>query len=147
MRGVAFDQEPGVNRYSRNILLFSPTGETKDFPTIADKKITNLPRRGGIMKISSTKPPENEGPDRGALNVRKAAAAGQKDRDGPVKKADLAGSVDIFDRSREIADIVSAVNQLPEVRDAKVREIKKSIDAGTYVVDSRKIAEKMLKGL
>jgi flagellar biosynthesis anti-sigma factor FlgM len=40
-----------------------------------------------------------------------------------------------------------AINQLPEVRDAKVRKIKMSVDAGTYIVDPRKVAEKMMKYL
>jgi flagellar biosynthesis anti-sigma factor FlgM len=40
---------------------------------------------------------------------------------------------------------MSAVNQLPEVREAKVREIKQRVDAGTYTVDPRRVAEKILK--
>jgi len=42
---------------------------------------------------------------------------------------------------------MSAVNGLPDVREARVQEIKKSVDAGTYTVDPRKVAEKMLKYL
>ena len=99
------------------------------------------------MKIYSNKPPESQGPNRSAQNVQKPAAADQKDQAGPVKKAGLADRVDISGWSKEIADIMSAVNGLPDVREARVQEIKKSVDAGTYTVDPRKVAEKMLKYL
>lgn len=55
--------------------------------------------------------------------------------------------MDISGKSREIADIMAAINQLPDVRDARVQEIKQSVEAGTYTVDPRKIAERMIKGL
>ena len=36
------------------------------------------------------------------------------------------------------------VAKTPEVRDWKIQEIKRRIEAGTYNVDSRKVAEKLL---
>ncbi len=50
-------------------------------------------------------------------------------------------------RCKEIADIMSAVDKLPEIREAKVREIRESIDRGAYTVDPRKVAESILKNL
>jgi negative regulator of flagellin synthesis FlgM len=64
-----------------------------------------------------------------------------------TKKTGTADKVDISGKSRKITDIMAAINQLPDVRDARVQEIKQSVEAGTYTVDPRKIAEKMIKGL
>jgi len=99
------------------------------------------------MKLYSNKPPENQGPNRSARNVQKPAAADQMDPAGPMKKTGIADRVDISGWSKEIADIMTAVNRLPDVREARVQAIKKCVDAGTYTVDPRKVAEKMLKYL
>jgi len=42
------------------------------------------------------------------------------------------------------AAILDAINQLPDVREAKVRDIRRRIETGVYDVDSRKVAEKIL---
>ena len=102
------------------------------------------------MNIYSNKPPENQGPGRSAQsaeNIKQTQGAEAKDKASQARKADPADTVNISDRSREIADVMAAINQLPDVREARVREIKQSIEAGTYTVDPRKVAEKMLKEL
>jgi flagellar biosynthesis anti-sigma factor FlgM len=48
-------------------------------------------------------------------------------------------------RSKEVSDLVAAISLLPEVREAKVRELKKAVDSGTYQVDPGKVAECILK--
>jgi anti-sigma28 factor (negative regulator of flagellin synthesis) len=48
-------------------------------------------------------------------------------------------------KSREIDDLLYAIECLPEVREAKIRDIKLRIDAGLYLIDTVKIAEKMLQ--
>ena len=53
--------------------------------------------------------------------------------------------MDISTRRRKIDGIMAAINLLPDVRYNKVREIKRRIEAGTYTVDSYKVAEKMLE--
>lgn len=97
------------------------------------------------MKIDSPKSPESQGVGQGAQNVQKTQSVAPHDKGAEAKKTIPSDTVDISKRSKEIADIMSAVNQLPEVREAKVQEIKQSVDAGTYTVDSRKVAEKILK--
>ena len=100
------------------------------------------------MNINSSKPPEGQGANRPAQptqNVPKAANVESKDNAAAVKNASPKDRVDISSRSKEIADIMSAADQLPEVRDSKVREIKQRVDAGTYTVDPRKVAELILK--
>jgi len=97
------------------------------------------------MKIDSPKSPESQGVGQGAQNIQKAQSTSPKDKAAEIKKTNTADTVDISQRSKEIADIMSAVNQLPDVREAKVQEIKQSVDAGTYTVDPRKVAERILK--
>ncbi len=102
------------------------------------------------MKIYSDKPPESQGPNRSAQNtqnVQKTTGTEQKEKTAQLKNASSADRVNISDQSKEIADIMSAVNQLPEVRENKVQEIQKSVDAGTYTVDPRKVAESILKSI
>jgi negative regulator of flagellin synthesis FlgM len=99
------------------------------------------------VKIDINKTPESQGQgqSRTAQNVQKTPAVAAKNSTTEVRKTNPGDKVDISTRSKEIADIMSAVNQLPDVRAAKVTEIKKSVDAGTYTVDPLKIAEKILK--
>lgn len=97
------------------------------------------------MEIYSNKPPENQAPNHAAQNVQKTPATDARDSQvSPASKPGPADKVDISGKSREIADLMAAVNQVPDVRDAKIREIKESVEAGTYKVDPRKVAGKMI---
>ena len=97
------------------------------------------------MKIHSNKPPENQGPNRSVQNIQKAPSTEARDvKASQANKAGPADKVDISGKSKEIADLMAAVNQVPDVRDVKVQAIKQSVEAGTYTVDPRKIAEKMI---
>ncbi len=49
------------------------------------------------------------------------------------------------ERNAEIVELVDAVRALPDVRLDKVAAIRQAIESGTYVVDSLKVAEKMLE--
>lgn len=97
------------------------------------------------MKIDSPKSPESQGVGQGAQNVQKTQSATPKDKAAETRKTNPSDTVDISPRSKEIADIMTSVNKLPEVREEKVQEIKQSVDAGTYTVDPRRVAEKILK--
>jgi negative regulator of flagellin synthesis FlgM len=97
------------------------------------------------MKIDSPKTPESQGAGQGPQNGQKTQSVAPKDKTAETMKTNPSDTVDNSKRSKEIADIMSAVNQLPEVREAKVREIKQRVDAGTYTVDPRRVAEKILK--
>ena len=63
------------------------------------------------------------------------------------RKTSTVGKVDVSSKSKEIADILAAIDRLPDVRDSKVQEIKQRIETGMYTIDPRKIAEKMLRRL
>lgn len=99
------------------------------------------------MKITTQPPPENQNTNPGIQNVQKPAGAERAEKTAPAKQPAPADKVDISGRSREIADIMSKIDQLPDVRARKVQELRQAVDAGTYSIDPRKIAEKLLKDI
>ncbi len=99
------------------------------------------------MKIYSNQPPESPGQNRGAQNLQKPAAAEPREQATQARRSASADRVDIPGWSREVADIMCAVNQLPEVREARVRNLKQRIDAGIYTIDPLRIAERILKDI
>ncbi len=54
-------------------------------------------------------------------------------------------TVDLSTKAKDIQQAKNAVNQLPDVREAKVQQVKTQVDKGTYNVDAGKIADKMVK--
>ncbi len=46
--------------------------------------------------------------------------------------------------SKEVAAILASVNELPETRESRVQEIRRSIETGTYCFDPRRVAEMIL---
>ncbi len=46
--------------------------------------------------------------------------------------------------SKEVAAILASVHELPETRESKVQEIRRSIENGTYCFDPRRVAEAIL---
>lgn len=97
------------------------------------------------MKIDSPKSPESKGLGQGSQPVQKTQPTAPKEKAAEIKKTNTSDTVDISQKSKEIADIMSKVDQLPDVREAKVQEIKQSVDAGTYTIDPRRVAERILK--
>lgn len=96
------------------------------------------------MKIGGNKPLDSQG----TQGVKKATGPAVQPAKAPdAVKPRPADTIEISPQSKQVADIKSAVNQLPDVRESKVQEIKQSVDAGTYTVDAQKVAEKILKEL
>ena len=62
----------------------------------------------------------------------------------PSGKPDATDKVDLSVKAKELGDIMSAVNRLPEVRTEKVAGIRGRIDSGKYVVDPAEIARRMV---
>ncbi len=52
--------------------------------------------------------------------------------------------VDLSTKARDVQQIKTALAKLPEIREEKVQELKKEIEAGTYNVSGDKIAGKMV---
>lgn len=103
------------------------------------------------MNIQNNKPVDNQ--EVAKLNLQRSAAADGKERTAPAEKAEPrqqagqaapADRINISSRTREIADLTAAIEKLPDVREDKVRQIREAIAAGTYSIDPRAIAEKIL---
>jgi flagellar biosynthesis anti-sigma factor FlgM len=97
---------------------------------------------------TSNKPPEDQGPDRQkpkrTQNFPNRNSPEQ--RDEPQQISPVPTDF-ISDQKKEIADIVAAIHRLPETREHLILKIKKALDSGTYIVNSRKVAERILKDL
>lgn len=97
------------------------------------------------MKIYGNKPPESQ--EINLNNTQKVAAPGQKDKTAATEKVRAPYRVEFSDRSKDVAELMNAINQLPEVRADKVKAIKETIESGNYNIDTLKIAEKLLSEL
>ncbi|KAF0120578.1 MAG: negative regulator of flagellin synthesis FlgM [bacterium] len=96
------------------------------------------------MKIYGNKPPESQDIN---LNTQKVISSGPKDKTTATEKVRLTDRVEFSDRSKEVAELMNAINQLPEVRTDKVKAVKEAIESGNYNIDTLKIAEKLLSEL
>jgi flagellar biosynthesis anti-sigma factor FlgM len=63
---------------------------------------------------------------------------------GAQTPASATEKVDLSSRAKEIHRIKQLLDQIPDVREAKVQELKSRIDSGNYRVNADKIAEKMI---
>ena len=102
------------------------------------------------MNINSSSPSEGQGLNRTTQptpNVSKPANVESMDSTAAAKNASPTDRVDISSRSKEITDIMTAINQLPDVRTDKVQQIQKSVEAGTYSVDPGKVADKIMQNI
>ena len=90
------------------------------------------------MKINGHKPPES-------VDIVRLQKPGEKNASARAPgKADATDKVDLSVGAKELGDIMSAVNRLPDVRTEKVAGIRDRIASGTYDVDSVEIARKMV---
>ncbi|MCX7792853.1 MAG: flagellar biosynthesis anti-sigma factor FlgM [Thermodesulfovibrionales bacterium] len=55
--------------------------------------------------------------------------------------------VDISERAKEAARLMEELKSLPEIRQQKIDELREAIKSGKYMVDSIKLAEKILREL
>ncbi len=62
----------------------------------------------------------------------------------PFFKPPRSSRLNVTALSKEVAAILASVNELPETRESRVQEIRRSIEAGTYCIDPRKVAEAIL---
>jgi len=55
--------------------------------------------------------------------------------------------VELSSTAREMKKVESVLNSTPDIRAEKVKALKEQIEAGTYQVDSKKVANAMLADL
>jgi negative regulator of flagellin synthesis FlgM len=99
-----------------------------------------------IERISSQR--QNDPAVTGQAAARRAerASSDTQPKADPERVRPSSDTVEISDRSRELARARQAVEAAPDVRSDKVAEIKKRIDDGTYSVSPRLLAQKLLEG-
>jgi flagellar biosynthesis anti-sigma factor FlgM len=73
----------------------------------------------------------------------KAVKNTKTEKTGTVQKKD---EVVLSSEGKEFAQILQSVKNLSDVREDKVKEIAQRIDSGNYQVDSKDVAEKIMKG-
>ena len=99
------------------------------------------------MKIHTNKSIVGQAPYCALQDNRWISGMDTQEKAVEAKKTNTAGELDISGKSKKIASIAASINRLPDVRDARIQEIKQSIEAGMYTIDPRKIVEKMIRGL
>ncbi|MEW5774400.1 MAG: flagellar biosynthesis anti-sigma factor FlgM [Thermodesulfobacteriota bacterium] len=86
-----------------------------------------------LNAVKGYEKPETEGVDR---SVRKGKAG---------KSSARSDSVRISREGRLFARALREAQESPEVRRARVNEIKEQVETGTYVIDTRKTAAKIIE--
>ncbi len=61
------------------------------------------------------------------------------------KKAQPQDQLTLSSEAKLVKEVQEAIKGIPEVRNQKVQEIKKAIEAGEYKVSSQDVAEKMMQ--
>ena len=95
-------------------------------------KIDSLYQRFNLKGAQQLSPSQN-----GTLKARQTQGQG----------VSLADRVDISQTSKDIRKIQSILKTTPDVRADKVRAIKEQIEAGTYKIDAKKVANAMMVDL
>ena len=101
------------------------------------------------MKIYNNKPPDGQDISRVVQNTQKnVGKTDAKEQVAPAQSSQpQTDKVEISKTGREVSDLMSVINQMPEVRADKIKAIQGALESGTYTVDPSKVAEKMLKEL
>ncbi len=96
------------------------------------------------MKIYGNKPPDGQEIN---LSTQKVSQAQEQSKTAKSEKTQSTDKVEISEQGKKVAELMSAIEQLPEMRNEKVKAMKEAIESGNYHVDSLKIAQKLLNEL
>ena len=89
------------------------------------------PATTGLSRVGSPATASSQAP-------HPEAAAAKQASTNPAVRVELSG------RARELHAAMAAGNAAPDVRADKVAEVKAKVDAGTYSVDPKLVARRML---
>ena len=92
------------------------------------------------MKVSDTRSPVSEIIKQYGVNENAKSDAGKQVNIALVPEE----TVSLASAAKEVQQIKSAIEALPDVREEKVTQLKDRIEEGTYNVSGEKIAEKMI---
>jgi negative regulator of flagellin synthesis FlgM len=96
------------------------------------------------MKIYGNKPPDGQEVNLSSQKVSRARAQNKTPESGKPTSID---KVEISRQSKMVAELMSVVERLPEMRNEKIKALKEAIESGTYQVDSQTIAQKLIEEL
>jgi|GEM_PF-1834362 len=96
------------------------------------------------MEIYGNKPPDGKEIN---LSAQKVSQAQEQSKTAKSEKTQSTDKVEISEQGKKVAELMSAIEQLPEMRNEKVKAMKEAIESGNYHVDSLKIAQKLLNEL
>ncbi len=94
------------------------------------------------MEISSKNHPVNIDAYVNQVNNKTSSRSVSEQSGKPAIKAD---TVDISDTAKKIQEAKSHLENIPDIREEKVAELKSQIENGTYEINADKIASKMLR--
>ncbi|MFW6028862.1 MAG: flagellar biosynthesis anti-sigma factor FlgM [Halanaerobiales bacterium] len=81
------------------------------------------------------------------VKVSKIAELYNKQKENKTEKNKRNDKLDISKKAISFKDMKKELDNISEVREKRVDELKTTINKGNYEVDSKKIAEKMLNNL
>lgn len=101
------------------------------------------------MKITHNKVGQNLNVNDSARSEKSDKTAGKKSVEVPASilsntKDPGAAKVQLSDRAQEMNRIKELAKAAPDIDEAKVARLQKQIDEGTYKVDAKSIADKMV---
>ncbi len=94
------------------------------------------------MKIYNNKPSQLQ--DLAQQNLQKITKPDAKESPQSTEKTVTSDRVDISGKAREVAELMSMISQMPDVRADKVAEVKKAIESGNYNINPLQIAQSIL---
>lgn len=103
-------------------------------PTISNTSTATDNRSTVRQSGSQPATDNNTGSGVGSGNVGNQGAAGNNQSD----------AVSISSRAADLQSLESSIKQLPEVNAARVDALREQISAGDYVIDSQRVADKIL---
>jgi flagellar biosynthesis anti-sigma factor FlgM len=95
------------------------------------------------MKIEGSRPPETQ-----EITLRSQKVGKQETPPGPTENQSQINQSDqvlLSGIAKELGQLKEVIQQMPDIRTDKVEALKKSIQEGTYKIDSFRIAGKILE--
>ena len=65
--------------------------------------------------------------------------------DQPEKQQVKADTVELSDMGKRVQEANKQLENIPDIREDKVAQLKEQVEKGTYEVDAEKVADKMLR--
>jgi len=97
------------------------------------------------MKITGGNPFGKIGDYASHINKNKSKSTAVSEDKQSIKVLSSGDSVELSPEAKTMGQALKAMEALPDVREEKVAEIRERIANGTYQIDGREVAEKMIK--